>query len=73
MGRKSCLFPAYGICGSYDEPFEPPRVVLLDDLKVVLKENEKELNIIVERMWEGFERGRTQGLLERPKGVSCGS
>ena len=48
-------------------------VVLLDDLKVVLKETEKALNVIVERIWEGFERGLAQGLLERPKGVACGS
>ena len=71
--NKSCPFPADATCGSCDEPFEPLRVVLLDDLKVVLKETEKELNVIVERIWEGFERGRAQGLLERLKGVSCGS
>jgi len=44
--NKSCLFPADAICEDCDEPFEPVRVVLLDDLKVVLKETEKGLNVI---------------------------
>ena len=70
--NKSCLFPADATYGSCDKSCDPLRVVLLDDLKVVLKETEKELNVIVERIWKGFERGRAQGLLERAKGVVCG-
>ena len=70
--NKSCLFPADAICGGCDEPFEPVRGVLLDDLKVVLKEAEKELNVIVEGTHEGLARGRAQRLLERLKGVACG-
>jgi hypothetical protein len=47
--------------------------LLLDDLKVVLNEAQNELNVIAERSVEGFERSRAQDLLERLKGVACGS
>ena len=42
------------------KPIEPVRARLLDDLKVVLKKAEKELNVIVEGTHEGFARGRAQ-------------
>ena len=40
-----------------------------DNLKVILKGSEKELNVMVEEMPEGFARGRARRLLERLKGV----
>jgi hypothetical protein len=49
-----------------------PRAVQYDDLQVVLKEARKEWNVMVERTWEGWARGRAQRLLERLKGVACG-
>jgi len=66
------LFLAGAISGGCDEPFEPARIGLLDDLKVEQKEAEKELNVIVEGTHEGLERGRARRLLERLKGVACG-
>ena len=43
-----------------------------DDLKVVLKEAEKESNVIGVGTHEGLARGWAQRLLERLKGVVCG-
>jgi hypothetical protein len=43
------------------------------DIRVVLKEAENELNVVVEQTKEGFSRGRAQRLLERLKGVTCSS
>jgi len=72
QGNKPCLFHADAISGGCDEPCEPVRVGLFDDLKVVLKKAEKELDVIVEGTHEGFARGRAQRLLVRLKGVACG-
>jgi len=56
--NKPCLFPADANSGGCDEPCEPVRVVLLDDLKVLLKEAEKELNgIVAGHMRELYEVG----------------
>lgn len=46
-----------------------PRAVQYDNLKVILKVAEKESNVIVEGMHEGFARGRAQRLLKRLKEV----
>ena len=55
-----------------EQPIEPMRVGLLNDLKVVPNEAERELEAIVEGTQEGFARGLTQRPLERLKGVACG-
>ena len=72
QANKPCLLPADANSGGWDEPFEPVRVGLLDDLKVVLKKAEKELNVIVEGTHEGLARGRAQRPLVWLKGVACG-
>ena len=77
-GRRSSrstnpsLFPADAIYGGWDKSIEPVCVGQLNDLTVVLKEAEKELNVIVEGTHEGLARGQAQRLLERLKGVACG-
>jgi hypothetical protein len=52
--ERTCLFLTDAISGGCDESFEPAHIGLLDDLKIVLKVAEKELNVIVEGTHEGL-------------------